>query len=63
MGAFLVNDNLLTDNNLIPEMWADHFEDLGTPSKNAHFDNGFLILLPEVSWRSSFLVATTAVEL
>ena len=23
-------------------MWADHFEALGTPSENAHFDNGFL---------------------
>ena len=42
MGAFLVNDNLLTDNNLIREMWADHFEALGTPSDNAQFDNGFL---------------------
>ena len=42
MGAFLVNDNLLTDKNLIHEMWADHFEALGTPSENAHFDNGFL---------------------
>ena len=42
MGAFLVNDNLLTDKNLICEMWADHFEALGTPSYNAHFDNGFL---------------------
>ena len=42
MGAFLVNDNLLTDKNLIREMWADHFEALGTPSDNAHFDNGFL---------------------
>ena len=42
MGAFLVNDNLLTDKNLIREMWADHFEALGTLSENAHFDNGFL---------------------
>ena len=42
MSAFLVNDNLLTDNNLIREMWADHFEASGTPSDNANFDNGFL---------------------
>ena len=42
MGAFLVSDNLLIDKNLIREMWADHFEALGTPSENAHFDNGFL---------------------
>ena len=42
MGAFSVNDNLLTDKNLIREMWADHFEALGTPSENAHFDNGLL---------------------
>ena len=38
MGAFLVNDNLLTDKNLR----ADHFEVLCIPSENAHFDNGFL---------------------
>ena len=42
MGAFLVNDDLLTYKNLIRETWADHFEALGTPSENAHFDNGFL---------------------
>ena len=41
MGAFLLNDNLLTDKNLIREMWADHFEALCTPSENAH-DDGFL---------------------
>ena len=34
--------NNLTDKNLICEMWADHLEALGTPSENAHFDNGFL---------------------
>ena len=32
MGASLVNDNLLTDKNLIREMWADRFEALVTPS-------------------------------
>ena len=42
MCVFLVNDNLLTDKNLIREMWADHFEALGTPSEDTHFDNGFL---------------------
>ena len=41
-GQLLANDNLLTDKNLIREMWADHFESLDTPSENAHFDNGFL---------------------
>ena len=38
MGAFLVNDNLLNDKNLIREIWVDHFEALGTPSENAHHD-------------------------
>ena len=42
MSAFLVNDNLLTDRNLIRDMWADHFEALGTPSENEYFDNTFL---------------------
>ena len=35
MSAFLVNGNLLTDRNLIRDMW-------GTPSENEHFDNAFL---------------------
>ena len=42
MSAFLVNGNLLTDRNLIRDMWADHFEALGTPSENKYFDNAFL---------------------
>ena len=42
MGAFLVNDNLLTDKNLICEMLTDHFEAFGIPSENAHFNDGFL---------------------
>ena len=32
MSAFLVDGNLLTDKRKISEMWADHFESLGTPS-------------------------------
>ena len=31
MGAFLVDGNILTDKNKIREMWADHFESIGTP--------------------------------
>ena len=42
MSAFLVNGNLLTDRNLIRNMWADHFEALGTPSENWYFDKAFL---------------------
>ena len=34
MSAFLVNGNFLTDRNVIRDMWADHFEALGTPSEN-----------------------------
>ena len=41
MSAFLVDGNLLTDKNKIREMWADHFESLGTPSDSSNFDNGF----------------------
>ena len=37
-----MNGSLLTDRNLIRETWAGHFEVLGTPSKNEHFDNAFL---------------------
>ena len=41
MTAFLVNDTLLTDRGKIRQMWADHFETLGTPSVNDNFDNNF----------------------
>ena len=37
-----MNGNLLTDRNLTRDTWADHFEALGTPSKNENFDNAFL---------------------
>ena len=42
MSAFLANGKLLTDRNLIRDMWADYFEALGTPSENEYFDNAFL---------------------
>ena len=42
MSAFLVENKLITDKNLIREMWADHFEALGTPSVNENFDSNFL---------------------
>ena len=41
MSAFLVNGSLITDINEIQNMWADHFEALGTPSESATYDNGF----------------------
>ena len=41
MSAFLFNGNLLTDKSAIRDMWADHFEALGTPSENLNFDNDF----------------------
>ena len=42
MSAFLVNGNLLTDRNLIRDMWVDHFEALGTPPESEYLDNAFL---------------------
>ena len=42
MSAFLVNGNLLTDKDRIRDMWADHFEVLGTLSENENFDGYFL---------------------
>ena len=41
MSAFVVENKLITDKNLIREMWADHFETLGTPSVNENFDSNF----------------------
>ena len=42
MSAFLVGGKLITDENSIRNMWADHFEFLGKPSSNANFDSNFL---------------------
>ena len=41
INAFLVDGNLLTDRNKILEMWANHFESLGTPSDSSNFNNDF----------------------
>ena len=37
-----MNGNLLTDRNLVGDMWADHSEGLDTPSENENFDNALL---------------------
>ena len=42
MGSLLVDGNFITDKKQIREMWAGHFEELGTPSENIQFDNDFL---------------------
>ena len=41
MSAFLVNGSLIAKENDIRDMWADHFEALGTPTVNLNFDNEF----------------------
>ena len=41
MSAFVVNGELLTDKNKIRDMWADHFEALGSPSETETFDKDF----------------------
>ena len=47
MSAFLVNGKLITDKNKIREMWADHFEVLGTPSDCVAFNNVFFSRVSE----------------
>ena len=42
MRAFLIDGKMITDKNNIREMWAEHFEKLGTPSTNTNFDSVFL---------------------
>ena len=42
MTAFLVEGKLITDKKPIREMWADHFEALGTPSVSVRYNNDFL---------------------
>ena len=41
MSAFFVNGELITEENDKSEMWADHFEALGTPTVSLNFDNEF----------------------
>ena len=41
MHAFLVEGKLLSDVNKIRDMWANHFEALGTPFASSNFDNDF----------------------
>ena len=41
MSAFLVNGALITEEHDIRDMWADHFEALGTPTASLNFDNEF----------------------
>ena len=41
MNAFVVNGELLTDKNKIRDVWADHFEALGSPSETETFDKDF----------------------
>ena len=43
MSAFVVNGELLTDKNKIRDMWADHFEALGSPSEIETFDKDFSV--------------------
>ena len=42
MSAFFVKDKLITDEDLIREIWVNHFEALGTPSNSENFDSNFL---------------------
>ena len=41
MSAFLVNGKLIIDKYDIRDMWADHFEEPGTPDLHTDYDNNF----------------------
>ena len=41
ISAFLVNGDFITEENDIRDMWADHFEVLGTRTVSLNFDNEF----------------------
>ena len=45
MSVFFVNGSLITKENNIRGMWANHFEALGTPTVNLNFDNEFADLI------------------
>ena len=59
MSAFLVNGNLLTDRNVIRDMWADHFEALGTPTETSILTTLFSVALFLVFVRSLTLAQIT----
>ena len=42
MSSFFVGGKFITDKKKIREMWAGHFEELGTPSENIQYDSDFL---------------------
>ena len=42
MSAFLVNGKPITHKYDIRDMWADHFEELGTPDLHTDYDNNFV---------------------
>ena len=42
MSAFLADGKMINNKNDIHEMWAEHFEKLGTPLTNTNFDSAFL---------------------
>ena len=41
MNAFLIGGKLITDENDVLDIWANHFEDLGKPSVSPSFDLDF----------------------
>ena len=41
MTAFLIHEKIITDKKQLFDMWADHFEALGTLSVSAQYDNDF----------------------
>ena len=51
MSAFLVNGKLITDKYDMRDMWADHFEELGTPDLHKDYDNNFAARVSERLWQ------------
>ena len=58
MNPFLVNGELLTEKNKIRNMWADHFEALGSPSEIETFDKDFFIKVSDSVRESLFCFLT-----
>ena len=49
-----MNEELLTEKNRIRDMWADHFEALGSPSETETFDKDFFIKVSDSVHQSLF---------
>ena len=45
--CFIVNDEIISGDNAIIEMWANHFEKLGIPTSHPMFNDNFRVTIED----------------